>query len=157
MTAFDPTALFAAIRQGDAATVRELTRARPEALGARNDRGTAPLTLAAYLGKAELTRILVEAGAEIDAVDSTGTALLGAAFKGYDEIVAYLLERGADPAITNASGGTALTFAAMFNRGGVVDLLLTAGARTDITDLQGKTPLDYAREGGFTEITEKLK
>ncbi|MBI3355375.1 MAG: ankyrin repeat domain-containing protein [Nitrospirae bacterium] len=55
--------------------------------------GTRPLTLAAAHGNADTVRALLEAGAEVNAVDFTGwTALHAAAFKGDVETVSLLLK-----------------------------------------------------------------
>ena len=77
------------------------------------DDGTTPFMAAAGLGRStfrpnwtrgrrsrgaeQATRVLLEAGAEINAVNEADfTALHGAAFRGLNEVVEYLVERGAD-------------------------------------------------------------
>ncbi len=58
--------------------------------------GTRPLTLAAAYGHADVVRVLLEAGAEVNAKDFTGwTALHAGSFAGDMETVSLLLERGA--------------------------------------------------------------
>lgn len=56
------------------------------------------------------------------------TPLGGVAFKGYEEIVARLLEHGADIDADNGGGMTPLMFAAMFGRSKVVARLQARGA-----------------------------
>ncbi|MGB7214030.1 MAG: ankyrin repeat domain-containing protein, partial [Gammaproteobacteria bacterium] len=87
------------------------------------------LMWAAYDEAVDLARRLLEAGAEVDAVNEYGTsALAEAALNGNAEIVRLLLEAGADPNLPGADAQTPLMIAA---RGGNVDvakLLLEAGA-----------------------------
>jgi hypothetical protein len=77
------------------------------------DDGTTPFMAAAGLGRAtytpreprgvrspsaeEAVKILLEAGADIDAVNEADfTALHGASFRGLNEVIEYLVEQGAD-------------------------------------------------------------
>ena len=58
--------------------------------------GTRPLTLAAAYGHADVVRVLLEHGAEVNAEDFTGwTALHAGSFTGDSETVSLLLDRGA--------------------------------------------------------------
>ena len=76
--------------------------------------GNTLLMLAAYHGHATTVRSLAGAGALVDALNDRGqTPLAGAVFKGEDEVVATLLELGADP---DAGAPTARATAAMFER-----------------------------------------
>lgn len=126
MPTYIPSQLFDAIRGADAATVRTIATANPVLLQVRNDRGSTPLILAAYLGDLDSTTAIVEAGADLEATDRSGTALMGASFKGHTEIVRYLLEQGASGAATNEAGATALDYARMGNHQAVVELLESA-------------------------------
>jgi ankyrin repeat protein len=57
----------------------------------------APLHSASAAGQLEVCRVLLAAGADVNAVQHGGyTALLDAAASGNDELVEFLLERGAD-------------------------------------------------------------
>lgn len=60
-----------------------------------------------------------------------------AAAEGKAEAVKILLEKGADPDVTNAKGRTALMFAAHYGYKSIVDNLLNAGAHPDIVPLEG--------------------
>lgn len=68
---------------------------------------------AAKTGNEDLTRRLVEEGAEVDGRDARGTTPLGVAV-GFNKlpVVRALLENGADVALTDARGNTALHYAA---------------------------------------------
>ena len=63
-----------------------------------------PLSGVAANGNAAVTRMLIEAGADVNARDRRGTALHQAARNGHDQIVALLLAAGADPRAANGEG-----------------------------------------------------
>ena len=92
------------------------------------DDGTTPFMAAAGLGRSTYrprqprgerspsaeaaVRVLLEAGAEIDRVNEADfTALHGAAFRGLDEVVTYLVEQGADIDARDFKGRTAYRLA----------------------------------------------
>jgi ankyrin repeat protein len=76
--------------------------------------GNTLLMLAAYHGQAAAVRVLVARGALVDALNDRGQSpLAGAVFKGEDDVVAALLEAGADP---DAGRPSARATAEMFER-----------------------------------------
>ena len=92
------------------------------------DDGTTPLMAAAGLGRAtytprvargtrspmaeEAVRMLIEAGADVNAVNEADfTALHGAAFRGLNEVVEYLVAKGADIDARDFRGRTAYRMA----------------------------------------------
>ena len=92
------------------------------------DDGTAPLMVAAGLGRSTYTpreprgarsagaeravEILIEAGADVNAVNEAGfTALHGAAFRGLNEVIEYLVAQGADIDARDFRGRTAYRMA----------------------------------------------
>lgn len=84
-------------------------RAAVDALLARgaavNRAGWAPLHYAAAGGDADITRILIKRGAELNARAVAGiTPLMMAAREGQEEAVAVLLQAGADAKLTNSEG-----------------------------------------------------
>lgn len=90
----------------------------------RNPGGINPLMAAAGLGSKEedtvgrkkteadsidAIKVCLDAGVDINTPDGRGqTALYGAALQGYDEVVKFLLSKGADPKIKDQRGFTAL-------------------------------------------------
>ena len=56
-----------------------------------------PLCMAARIGNAAVVRLLIEAGADVNATDRWGTSLFHAASRGHDRIIGLLLSAGADP------------------------------------------------------------
>ena len=149
--------LFAALRQGDAATVTGLVQGDATLLATRDPRGSTPLLLATYLQQEAVVEALVEAGADVNARDAAGnTPLMGLCFKGYLPLAKYLLAHGADVNVANFTGATALIFAATFNRPAMVDLLLEAGATASHKDDRGLTAADHARNQGQEELAQRL-
>ncbi|RAP32726.1 hypothetical protein DID80_08525, partial [Candidatus Marinamargulisbacteria bacterium SCGC AAA071-K20] len=75
--------------------------------------GNTALISAAFWGKTEAVRALVQAGANLESRDRWGsTALMLAALKGHTEAVRALVELGADIEATDEHGRTALMLAA---------------------------------------------
>jgi ankyrin repeat protein len=58
-----------------------------------------PLCMVARNGNAAVARLLIEAGADVNAMDRWGTPLFHAASRGHDKIVDLLLAAGADPRV----------------------------------------------------------
>ncbi len=74
--------------------------------------GSTPLMFAARAGDLESARILVEAGARVNEVaPEYGTALVVASASGQETVALYLLEKGADPNLTDGTGVTPLHWA----------------------------------------------
>lgn len=104
-----------------------------------------------------LTRLLA-AGARIDGPGPGGrTALIFAAGSGFDEVVEFLLGRGADPdGINREDGTTPLMWAANAGRARAVRRLLDAGARVSRTAKDGWTATQAAEMAGHDDIVRML-
>jgi ankyrin repeat protein len=88
-----------------------------------------PLAMAAFRGNVRIVRMLLGAGAEVDARDSTGsTPLMWAAYseRANIEVVDALRKAGADVSAKNKRGETALTWAAWNGETPVTQLLKRA-------------------------------
>jgi uncharacterized protein len=123
--------LIEAAREGDVATVRRLLTAGAQVNGD-------PIhDYAPYLGNPlgfaktnETARVLLDAGADVDAKYDQYTPLLNAVWHRDGARVALLLERGADPNYAR-KGRAALDIAATSGDLEIVRLLQTAGAKGD--------------------------
>ena len=61
--------------------------------------------------KADVIKLLVDSGADINAADNKGcTALMRAAYSGYPELVKFLLDSGADKSKTDYDGNMAIHY-----------------------------------------------
>jgi ankyrin repeat protein len=89
---------------------------------------------------------------------TNGNDLLGmAGATGDERLVTLLLERGADPAATNAHGWTALHQAAYSGRASLARTMLAAGTPPDVSARgDGGTPLIVALFWGHVETAELL-
>ncbi len=65
-----------------------------------------PLCMVAFNGNVAVARLLIEAGADVNAIDRWGTPLFHAASRGHDKIVALLLAGGADPRVQGRQIGS---------------------------------------------------
>jgi len=91
----------------------------------RDTRGFTPLMIAAWTGRVDAARRLLDYGAKTDNRDTTKgrTALMWAALKGHAAFVRLLLKRGADPALQDNAGLTAAMLAEKHNHPAVVKTL----------------------------------
>jgi ankyrin repeat protein len=138
--------LHFAVARGDEAMVALLQTNRAD-LTLRNPLGESALDIAAILGKPGIVRQLIAAGANVNAVSSAqgdGTPLHLATLGGYREIVALLLEHGANPNVTanlSRSGVTPLMSAAALGNSEIASLLLKHKTDPNLTDSSGNTAL----------------
>jgi uncharacterized protein len=112
-------------------------------------------------GDIDRVRSVLDAGADINALDEHGqTALMNAVYWGNLDIAKLLIEHGAKLNHTAKWHLTALLLAVIGNRPQMVQLLIDAGADRSIRGSKGQfnfTPLEYARTRGFVEIIQILE
>jgi ankyrin repeat protein len=117
--------------------------------GASND---AALLYAARNGRAEVVKLLLQKGADIDIRNHLGwSALMMASWWGRTAIMTLLLDGGAPINAQSQSGLTPLMLAANMGRTNAVILLLKRGAAIDRIDDSKRTALMMARERGYHE------
>ncbi len=150
-----PAELMIAARGGDAEKVQALL-----ASGAEVDPpGIAtPLYFAAQSGHLEISKMLLEAGADPSALSQWGTPLHIAARRGHVEIVRALLDQGSD---SNAKGGdylnTPMQDAAIKGDVEVGKLLLKFGADVNARNRWFQPPIHFAAKKNRAEFVEFLK
>jgi ankyrin repeat protein len=115
------------------------------------DEGLTPFMQASGSGYAGMARVLLEhvGGQGVDTQDDKGkTALHHAALWGHDELIGFLIDKGADPNITDLDGSTALACACREFEWPVVLLLVThmGPHALETRDSEGRTPLYLACE-----------
>jgi len=116
--------LFAAIRSGDDARVRELLQAEPALASARDDAGLSAVLTALYNRRQAAVEALLHAGPELDVLDAAATGRL--------DVLRTHLESDQDAlAARSPEGFTPLHLAAYFGDGTAVKMLLAVGAAAD--------------------------
>jgi uncharacterized protein len=166
---------------GTGAVARALIDAGAPVDGAPGDSET-PLITAASYGDADVARVLVEAGADLEAVAAPdaggvpgGTALLHAAVFGMTDVLDLLVEAGAavhsleeaaaagdvdgwlSPQTPLQARIRALVFAADHQRLRVIDQLIDAGTPVDAVDeVWGRQPLRIAAQNGRPASVRRL-
>ena len=116
------------------------------------------LYAAADAGDLARVMLLVEQGEDKNQISGghEGTALSVAAFKGYLDVVRYLVEQGADMEKADRHDFTPLLTASCNGKIEVVQYLLEQGADRDKADNTGSTSLHYAAQCGHLEIAKLL-
>jgi len=145
--------IFGALITGQTERLKGLLDERPDLVNARNEHGDSLLLSAAYMGRQDLFRLLLEKGAGVSLFEASAVGLL-------DRVQEHV-ER--DPALVNAyshDGWTPLHLASFFGHQEVASLLLTRGADVNARSQSTRfarenTPLHAAaanRQVGVAEI-----
>ena len=104
--------MIKAAKAGDVAAVRALLASDPSLLDARDTDGSTPLHCATWKGQTDVVSVLLEAGADVNAVNQN-----------------------------SHWGTTPLHAAAHANQAAIAKLLLGRGADTKAKDMEGRTPM----------------
>lgn len=149
------SALHLAVRQGDAARVRELVNQKI-AWDILDRNGLPPLHWAVARPDSGMLELLLECGSPVDLRSEEGvTALMQAVERRNADFVKFLLDKGADPNARDQRGFTAMHRAAEMGERDIVRLLLERGA-TPKVEAQGQTPRSLAASRQHTEIVKLL-
>ena len=153
--------VFEAAAVGDVLRLEDILAADPAAAHTFSADGWTPLHLAAAFGTPQVVDLLLQHGAQIDAVSKNpqrNQALHAALALGRDpETVHLLLAHGADPNATQVGGFTPLFSAATANRQDLVEMLIESGAHAHHRSDLDKTAADFARERGYAELADWLE
>ena len=162
--------ILIAARLGDTATVQAMLTRDPTLVHASMKRGeyfsrpTQTLTIgdtpiyeAAAHNHSELVKLLLDYGADINAVTNAGeTPLHGAVAAHHLWMVKLLLDNEADINASLATGQTPLRLAVIKGYRDIVALLLHRGAQVNIRGKTGLTPLHWATLKGQPDIVSLL-
>ncbi len=151
--------VFEAATLGYLDRLRERLEADPGAVSAFSPDGFTALHFAAFFGKAEAARVLLEQGASVDARTRNPFAnqpLHAAAAGRHLEVSGVLIAAGADVNATQHRGYTPLHEAAQHGDVEMTELFLSAGADRAATTDAGETPADLARAAGHADLASRL-
>ena len=148
--------IWSACGLDDAWRVEQLLREDRGMAKARDASGFTPLHWAAKQGALECARLLLDAGADVNAdSNSLKTPLHQAAVAHQNmvllpsnvDLMALLIEAGADVDAQDSKGRTPLFLACQGGYDLNAGYLILLGARTTIRNRKGKSPLDVAAKG----------
>jgi ankyrin repeat protein len=152
--------LFEAITRDDLEAVDEaLADHDRAAIEERTGEGLTPLHVAARLGRVELARMLLERGADPNAIafnETRATPLHTAVSSRHRDVSSLLLALGASANAIQQDGWTPLHFASSNGDEDIAGLLLLRGADPTRPADDGRTAIDMARENGHGALAEFL-
>jgi ankyrin repeat protein len=157
----DPTmAIFAAAILGDTSRLEELLAGNRSLVSAVSSDGWTPLHLAAFFGKGDAARLLLNKGASVTARSTNpmaNTPLHAAAAGQHPELVKLLLDRGANANAQQHGGWAPLHSAAQNGDLASARALIDAGADVSIRADNNQKPLDMALTGARQAMVEFLE
>lgn len=151
--------MMKAVKANDPERVQRLLDGGAD-VNALESNGDAPLVMAAYLGHTDVVRVLLEAGADVTAVDPgmKATALHAAAYAGRTEAAALLIKHGIEINKQGPYNGyTALHDAIWQNNIDTARVIIEAGADLSLRNHEGQTPLEFARSKHRREIADLIE
>jgi len=144
--------LFEACAAGLSGDVARLLKENPGLVTERSHDGWTPLHLAAFFGRLELVKILLDAGAPMLAISNNNESNLpinAAAAGRRNDVVRLFVERGCPPdARASDRGYTPLHLAAINGNVELVEFLLQSGADRNLKTGDGQTAHDLAVKQG---------
>ena len=152
--------VFEAATFGDIDRLRELLGGDATLVAARSPDDGTPLHFAAFFAQPAAARLLLERGAELEAVSPTFgnvTPLHSAAAGRSNEIVGALLEAGADPSARQSGGFAPLHAAAQLGDVEMARALLAHGADPTAANDDGRTAISIAEQEGHEELAALLR
>lgn len=144
----DPSlAIFAAAIMGDTGQIEQLLATNRSLVSAVSSDGWTPLHLAAYFGKIDTARVLLNNGAAVNARSTNAmenTPLHAAAAGRHADVAKLLLDRGAGANARQHGGWTPLHAAAQNGDVEMAKALVAAGADVRARAENNQTALDLA-------------
>jgi ankyrin repeat protein len=108
-------------------------------------------------GDLETVKLLVNAGVDVNTINSSGNnALIEATWVGKQEVVSYLLDAKANVNFISSKKLTPLSAAVNQKQESIAELLLEHGANPNIIDTAGSTPLIEAAGQGNLPLVNAL-
>ena len=140
--------------------LRERLEEDPSRVQAFSPDGFTALHFAAFFGKLDAARTLIESGAAVNVYSKNELRvqpLHSAASGRHHEVCRLLIAAGADVNATQRHGYTPLHAAAVCGDAELVELFLSAGADPSALRENGETPADTAAAAGHMDLAARLR
>ena len=148
--------ILEAVKGADIETVKQHLAAGTDINEKDNLLGQRPLHQAIADGHAEIAKLLIKSGADVNATNNFNTTPLMLAADKSESIVKLLIDKGANVNAKGTMGTTALHGAAYSGNKIVAELLIANGAEVNAKGMGFETPLDSAEELAGNETPETL-
>jgi ankyrin repeat protein len=127
-------------------------------LNGDHNEGYSPLHLAAFANKLNIIKCLIEEfGVKINPdIASSAEPFYLSVFQGSEELIRYMIERGAEINKPSFDGDTPLHGVCYVGRIGVMSILKEFGANSGAKNMDGKIPLHCMIESGGIEKQNKI-
>jgi ankyrin repeat protein/L-ascorbate metabolism protein UlaG (beta-lactamase superfamily) len=146
-----------AVRGGNVQAVQRLVAADRSVLATKEADGSTPLHIAAQAGNLEMTKLLLDLGADVKLGDNENSnALHVAAIGGNTAVIDLLIAKGIDVNSADVNGMNAVLFAAGRNKWDIVHYLASKGAKLDCRTNGGTTLVHFAARRGNLEALKQL-
>ena len=126
-------AIIKAAKKGDVAALRQLVKLDTSLVTTRDKDGSTPLHCASWKGHLEAVRLLLDAGADIEARSQNDhygdTPLHAAAHGNQTDVVKLLIAHGADVNARNPAGRTPLAETTWHKATAAARLIVAAGGK----------------------------
>ena len=151
--------ILSAAKEGDSVALEKFLKG-PRDPNVTDEEGFTPLQYSAGRGHVGPTRLLLEAGAEIEGQRPSMSGMVPlhfAAYRGHLDVVRVLVEAGAVlDQLATGLGLTPMYFAARQGHLDIVRFLVESGADHRVPRRNGKTASDVASQQGHDEIVRFL-
>lgn len=127
-------------------TIVRLLIAKKADMYRSNKKGECALIVACKNNHLEIVKVLIDNGCNIECTEKTKkqTCLSVASYHGYEKIVAFLIDHGADVNTKTDERDTPLKLASANNHFNIVKMLIEHKAYINFRDTEGSTPLSGA-------------
>ena len=154
-----PVDIFEASVLGKVDRIEEILKNNPGRVTEYAPDGFTPVALAAFFGQPAAVKMLIAAGADVNAAAKNGlkvAALHAAVAGGKLEIVKAVLEAGGDANAQQQAGFRPIHEAGIKANRALADLLLSQGADPSLPNDDGKSAIDLAHEKGHADFANWL-
>lgn len=148
---------FDVARKGNLSEIKALYEKDKNIVNAIDDKGSSMLILACYRGNHDVSKFLIDNGADLNYISNNGTVLMACVFKSEFQLVDEMLKKNVDLDLTDVNGITALMLAVQCKNVEMVKKLLTAKANKELKCKQNKSAFEYAVFSNNEEIINLLK